>query len=106
MESGNDFKIANKIKRLEQLKMVFTTLAIIVGIITVVDMFIPDPILLLDEAALASITGLFTLIMTQIDDKIKKLKSGNKADVTIEEVKSITSAAGNTANAIKKSRKR
>lgn len=106
MESGNDFKIANKIRRLEQLKTVFMTLAIVIGIITVVDIFIPDPILLLDEAALASITGLFTLIMTQIDEKIKKLKSGNNANVTLDEVKTITTAAGSTANAIKKSRKR
>lgn len=102
--SEYDSKAIKKIKRLESLKTLFTTLAIIVAVITVIDIFIPDPILLLDEAALASITGLFTFIMAHIDDKIKKLRTGNSAKVSMDEVKEITSAVSSTANTIKKSR--
>ena len=60
--SSEDLKVMKKIKKLEALKTVCTVITILVGIVTVVDIFVPDPILLLDEAALASITGLFTML--------------------------------------------
>ena len=49
-----------KIKRLELIEKILIAGTVIVGIITVIDIFIPDPILLLDEAALTAITGLLT----------------------------------------------
>ena len=104
--SNEDLKVMKKIKKLEALKTVCTVITILVGIVTVVDIFVPDPILLLDEAALASITGLFTMLTSSIDNKIKDLRNGNKLRVSKEEITSLTSAVGSTANEVKRSRKK
>ena len=102
--SSEDLRVMKKIKKLEALKTVCTVITILVGIVTVIDIFVPDPILLLDEAALASITGLFTMLTSSIDNKIKDLRNGNKFKVSKEEITELTNAVGTTANAVKKSR--
>jgi hypothetical protein len=102
--SEYDSKVIKKINKLEKLKTVFTTLAIVIGVITIIDLILPDPILFIDEVVFTSLTGLFTIIMATIDDKIKKLQTGVNAKVTIDEVKEITDAVTETANTIKKSK--
>ena len=104
--SSEDLKVMKKIIKLEALKTVCTVITILVGIVTVVDIFVPDPILLLDEAAVASITGLFTMLTSSIDNKIKDLRNGNKLRVSKEEITELTSAVGSTANEVKRSRKK
>jgi len=102
--SNEDIKVMNKIKKLERLKTICMSFTILVGIITVIDLFLPDPVLLLDEAALASITGLFTMFTSSIDSKIRDLRNGNKLKISNEEITDLTNAIGTTANAVKKSR--
>ncbi len=104
--SNEDIKVMNKIKQLERLKTICMSITVLIGVITVIDIFIPDPILLLDEAALASITGLFTLFTSSIDSKIKDLRNGNKLKISNEEINDLTNAIGTTAHAVKKSRKK
>ena len=104
--SNEDLRVMNKIKKLERVKTFCTIITILVGIITVIDIFIPDPIFLLDEAALASITGLFTVITSSIDNKIKDLRNGNTLKINREDITNITNAVGNTANEVKRSRKK
>lgn len=101
-----DSKISKKIERLKLLKAFFILSTVFIGIITVIDIFLPDPIFLLDEAALASITGLFTYLSNFVDQKIKSLQKEKSATLNIHEVKDITNAFSDTANEIKKSRKK
>ena len=102
--SNNEMNVIKKINTLNIMKAMFMSLTVLVGVITIIDIFIPDPILFLDEAALASITGVLTLICGAIDSKIKDLKSGKDFNVNNEEVKQLTDALGNTASVVKSSR--
>ncbi len=104
MVDSNDFKILKKIKKLERTKALFLSFTVIIGIITIIDIFVPDPILFLDEAALASLTGFFMFLCSNIDAKISDLKSGNNPHVNIQEVKEITTHLNDTASIVKKSR--
>lgn len=96
-----DKKIENKIKRLEIIDKILIIFTVIIGIITVIDIFIPDPIFLLDEAALASITGLLTYISTIIRKRIDSLKENKKLKIDSKE---LVSKVSQTAVSIKKSR--
>lgn len=96
-----DKKIKNKIKRLEIIDKILIIFTVIIGIITVIDIFIPDPIFLLDEAALASITGLLTYISTIIRKKIDSLKENKELKIDSKE---LVSKVSETAVSIKKSR--
>ena len=49
---------ANKIVKLNTLNKILKTATGAVGLITVIDFFVPDPVLGLDEAALTALTGL------------------------------------------------
>ena len=95
-----------KIKRIRTIKELFTVGTIILGIITVVDFIIPDPIILVDEALLASLTGLFTIITSTLDDKEKELINGNNAKIKQEEVSKIVSAASDVSKNIKRIKKK
>ena len=96
-----DKKIENKIKILEIIDKILIIFTVIIGIITVIDIFIPDPIFLLDEAALASITGLLTYISTIIRKRIDSLKENKKLKIDSKE---LVSKVSETAVSIKKSR--
>ena len=102
--SNEDVKIIKEIKRLEGLKTLFLILTIIVGIITVFDYIVPDPILFIDEAAFTAIVGLFTFITSTIDSKIKSIRNGEKLKLTNADVEGFTNAVGNTTNTIKNSK--
>ena len=102
--SNEDIKIIKEIKRLEGIKTLFMILTIIVGIITVVDYIIPDPVLFIDEAVFTAIVGLFTYITSVIDSKIKNIRNGEKLKLTSADVEGFTNAVGNTTNSIKNSK--
>ena len=102
--SNEDIKVIKEIKRLEGIKTLFMILTIIVGIITVVDYVVPDPILFIDEAVFTAITGLFTFITSTIDSKIKNIRNGQRLQITNEDVQGFTNAVGNTTNTIKNSK--
>ena len=104
MVDSNDFKIIKKIKKLERTKALFLSFTVIIGIITIIDIFVPDPILFLDETALASLTGFFMFLCSNIDAKISDLKNIGKTSVKVDEVKEITTHLNDTANSIKRSR--
>ena len=104
MVDSNDFKIIKKIKKLERAKALFLSFTVIIGIITIIDIFVPDPILFLDEAALASLTGFFMFMCSSIDAKISDLKEVGKAHVKVEDLKEITTHLNETANSVKRSR--
>ena len=64
---------ATKIASLEVTNNLLKAATITAGVVTVIDLFVPDPVFGLDEAALASITGLLKLIvLISILDILKK----------------------------------
>ena len=96
----------NKIKRLKVLEIILISLTIVVGIITVIDIFTADPVFMLDEAALASITGLLTYLSSLVRRRIDELKNGEDNKIKTEEIEEITTKVSKTASAVKQSRKK
>ena len=93
-----------KIKRLELIEKILIAGTVIVGIITVIDIFLPDPILLLDEAALTAITGLLTYIANLVRRRIAELKKGEESSIGTKQIGEITTKVTDTAKTVKKSR--
>lgn len=50
-----------------------TMLALVVAIVTVIDYFLPDPVILIDEAVLSVITGYLAWKQRILDKKIKNI---------------------------------
>ena len=101
-----DKNTKNRLKRLEIIEKILTIATIVVGIITVIDIFIPDPIFLLDEAALASITGLCQLIAGLVRSKMDEIENGGKAKLDYKEVEEVTNRVKEAAKTVKNSRKK
>ena len=93
-----------KIKNLELIEKLLIAGTVIVGIITVIDIFLPDPILLLDEAALTVITGLLTYIANLVRRRIAELKKGEESSIGTKQIGEITTKVTDTAKTVKKSR--
>ena len=83
-------KTAEKIIRLETVNNVLTIASGLAGVITVIDLFIPDPVLGLDEAALVGITTLLSTSTRFINNKINDLAEKESTQVSIEEVSNLT----------------
>ncbi len=103
MEKNND-KLRQKIYDLEQINRVFYMLTNIVGIITIIDLIIPDPLFGIDEVALASLTSLFGLITALININIERLKKEGKFTLKIQDINDIGREVKNTKENISKSR--
>ena len=61
---------------------------------------------MLDEAALASITGLLTFLSSLVRNKIEELKKGEKKKIEAKDIEEITTKVTETASTINKSRKK
>lgn len=95
-----------EIRKYEIIEKVLIAFAIIIGIITIVDIFLPDPIFMLDEASLAAITGLLTYLSSIVRRKIEELKNGEKKKINTKEIEEITTKVTETAARVNKSRKK
>ena len=93
-----------KIKKLELIEKILIAGTVLVGIITIIDIFIPDPILLLDEAALTAITGLLTYIANLVRRRVEELKKGEKSSIGTKQIEEVTAKVTETAKTVKKSR--
>lgn len=93
-----------KIKSLEIIDILLTIGTVIIGIITVIDIFIPDPLFMLDEAALTAITGLLAYISSLVRKQVDKLKNGSKEKTDIRELEKLTEKVSETASSVKRSR--
>ena len=100
----NNNKLRQKIYDLEQINRVFYVLTNIVGIITIIDLIIPDPLFGIDEVALASLTSLFGLITALINRNIERLKKEGKFTLEIQDINDIGREVKNTKENISKSR--
>ena len=77
---------------------------IVIGLITIIDIFIPDHLFLLDEASLAAITGFLKTMESFVKKKIALLVEKNEAKISSKEVESLSKDATNVAKNIKRSR--
>ena len=93
-----------KIKSLEIIDTLLIIGTIIIGIITVIDIFLPDPLFMLDEAALTTITGLLAYISSLIRKKVDKLKNGTKEKTDIKEIEKLNDKISETVSSVKRSR--
>ena len=89
-------------EKLEKLGNGLKLATTIVGIITLIDYVIPDPLFGLDEATLTAITGLLAILAKVNLDKLEALNKGEKAKLTNEDVNEITSEVGNVIKTYKK----
>ena len=93
---------AMKIVRLNTLNSVLKTATGAVGLITVIDYFIPDPVFGLDEAALTAITGLLGYGASLVDNKIDSLAASDDAELKMEEINNLTNKLTDVAGKVKK----
>lgn len=95
---------AKKIKRLETINDILKTATAAAGVITIIDFFIPDPVLGLDEAALTALTGLFGYTTNLVNNKIDSIANSNDMGMQMDEVNELTKQISNAAKSIKNSR--
>lgn len=94
-----------QIKTYHILRIVLIIATILFGVITIIDIFVPDAIFALDEAALASITGLLTFLITLVSKKEDELKNGINNKMDSKDLEELTTKATKAASAVKSSRK-
>lgn len=92
---------AAKIRRLDITSNVLKAATAAVGVVTVVDLFVPDPVMGVDEVGLSAITGLLGYASTLVDNKARNLASDQDASIKMDEVTKLTEQIGNAAKAVK-----
>lgn len=97
-------EVASKIKKLEILNKLFIIGTVIIGVITIIDIFTPDPLFLLDEATLAAITGLLKTLSSITKKKIATLIETNSLKITSKEIEDLSKDVTNVAKNVKRTR--
>ncbi len=97
---------AAKIVRLDTVNGILKAATGAVGLITVIDFIVPDPILGLDEAALTAITGLLGYSASVVNNKIEAIANSDDASLQMEEITKLTGQLGDVAGKVKESRKK
>ena len=103
MDKNNE-KLRHKINELEQINKVLSIFTNIVGVITIIDLIIPDPLFGIDEIALASLTTLLGVIGALINRNIERLKREGKFTLKISDINDIGREVKNTKDSIARSR--
>ena len=93
---------AMKIVRLNTLNNVLKAATGVVGLVTVIDYFVPDPLLGLDEAALTAITGLLGYSSSLVNNKIDSIAASDDAELKMEEINNLTNKLTDVAGKVKK----
>lgn len=96
-----DDDVAKKIQRYEIVNKILKTAAVGAGIITAVDIIVPDPLLGIDEVALTAITSLLGGASTLVDKKIDELVKDGNTSLQMQEVTKLTDQITTAAKSIK-----
>lgn len=92
---------AAKVYRLDVTNNVLKAATAVVGVVTVIDLFVPDPVFGIDEIGLTAITGLLGYASSLVDSKAKSLANDEDASIQMDEVTKLTEQIGNAAKAVK-----
>lgn len=92
---------AAKVYRLDVASNVLKAATAVVGVVTVIDLFVPDPVFGIDEAGLTALTTLLGGACAFIDKKAENIANDEDASIKMEEVTQLSAQIGNTAKAVK-----
>ena len=95
---------AKKIKKYEIINKLLIIGTVVVGVITILDIFTVDPIFLLDEATLATITGFLKYCSSFTKKRIALLVETNGSKISAKDIEELSKEATKVAKDIKKSR--
>ena len=99
MEMSDD--AALKIKNLEVTNNILKTATAVAGVVTVVDFFVPDPVLGLDEAALTALTSLFGYLSSVVNNKIEEVANSGDMNIEMDEVTKLSEQISKAAKSVK-----
>lgn len=102
-ENINNIK-NSKVERLEVVSKVLSTATIVAGVITAIDIIVPDPVFGIDEAALTAITALLGTGKGMVDKQIASLKESDSFNYDQEQVNDLAKNIKNVHDAFKKSK--
>lgn len=97
---------AKKIRALEITNNVLAAATGAVGIATIVNYFVPDPVPGIDEAVMTGVTALLGSATTIVSNKIKDLAATGTTDVKMEEVTKLSEQMVNVAKQVSENKKR
>ena len=92
---------AAKVYRLDVASNVLKAATAVVGVITVIDLFVPDPVFGIDEAGLTALTTLLGGACAFVDKKAENIANDEDASIQMDEVTKLTEQIGNAAKAVK-----
>lgn len=95
---------AAKIVRLDTANSILKAATAAVGIITIVDFCVPDPVLGLDEAALSALTGVLGYASSVVSNKIEKIANSEDASLQMDEITTLTGQLTDAVGKVKQSR--
>ena len=98
MEMTDD--TAKKIKNLEVVNNILVAATGVVGILTVVNYFVPDPVPGIDEAVMTGATALLGSASTIVKNKINDLAATGTTEVKMEEVTNLSDQLSNVARKV------
>lgn len=98
MEMTDD--TAKKIKNLEVVNNILVAATGVVGILTVVNYFVPDPVPGIDEAVMTGATALLGSASTIVKNKINDLAATGTTEVKMEEVTKLSDQLSNVARKV------
>lgn len=98
MEMTDD--TAKKIKNLEVVNNILVAATGVVGILTVVNYFVPDPVPGIDEAVMTGATALLGSASTIVKNKINDLAATGTTEMKMEEVTKLSDQLSNVARKV------
>ena len=98
MEMTDD--TAKKIKNLEVVNNILVAATGVVGILTVVNYFVPDPVPGIDEAVMTGATVLLTSASAIVKNKINDLAATGTTEMKMEEVTKLSDQLSNLARKV------
>ncbi len=94
----------SKVERLEVVSKVLSTATIVAGVITAIDLIVPDPVFGLDEAALTAITALIGTGKGFVDKQIASLKETDNYSYDQNQVNDLAKKIKGVHDAVKASK--
>ena len=89
---------AAKVKSLEAAGKALKIATAAIGVITVIDWIVPDPVLGIDEIGLTALTTLLGTATTMVNNKKAQLEATGEVNMSMEEVQTLAKQVGDARN--------